>query len=121
MLAEIVDDLAVRTAYTGLPSGCKKRLDVLLVERGLAESRAQAQALMLAGLVPGHAKAGEQVDESAELAVERGAAVRLARRREARARARRASASIRPGATASTSAPRPAASRTSCSSAAPRG
>jgi 23S rRNA (cytidine1920-2'-O)/16S rRNA (cytidine1409-2'-O)-methyltransferase len=49
----------------------RKRLDVLLVERGLAESRAQAQALILAGLVPGHSKAGEQVDESAELAVER--------------------------------------------------
>ena len=47
----------------------KKRLDVLLVERGLAESRSQAQALVLAGLVPGHAKAGEQVDESAELTV----------------------------------------------------
>jgi len=50
----------------------KKRLDVLLVERGLAESRAQAQALILAGLVPGHSKAGEQVDEAAELEVERG-------------------------------------------------
>ena len=50
----------------------KKRLDVLLVEKGLAESRAQAQALILAGLVPGHSKAGEQVDERAELAVERG-------------------------------------------------
>jgi 23S rRNA (cytidine1920-2'-O)/16S rRNA (cytidine1409-2'-O)-methyltransferase len=49
----------------------KKRLDVLLVERGLAESRTQAQALVLAGLVPGHAKAGEQVDEQAELIVER--------------------------------------------------
>jgi len=49
----------------------KKRLDVLLVERGLAESRAQAQALILAGLVPGHSKAGEQVDDGAELAVER--------------------------------------------------
>ncbi len=49
----------------------KKRLDVLLVERGLAESRAQAQALILAGLVPGHDKAGEQVDEAEELAVER--------------------------------------------------
>jgi 23S rRNA (cytidine1920-2'-O)/16S rRNA (cytidine1409-2'-O)-methyltransferase len=47
----------------------KKRLDVLLVERGLAHSRAQAQALVLAGLVPGHEKAGEQVDESAELIV----------------------------------------------------
>ncbi len=49
----------------------KKRLDVLLVERGLAESRAQAQALVLAGLVHGHSKAGEQVDEDAALVVER--------------------------------------------------
>jgi 23S rRNA (cytidine1920-2'-O)/16S rRNA (cytidine1409-2'-O)-methyltransferase len=48
----------------------KKRLDVLLVERGLAESRAQAQALVLAGLVPGHTKAGEQLAEDAPLAVE---------------------------------------------------
>jgi 23S rRNA (cytidine1920-2'-O)/16S rRNA (cytidine1409-2'-O)-methyltransferase len=49
----------------------KKRLDVLLVERGLAESRSQAQALVLAGLVKGHAKVGEQVDASADLEVER--------------------------------------------------
>jgi 23S rRNA (cytidine1920-2'-O)/16S rRNA (cytidine1409-2'-O)-methyltransferase len=49
----------------------KKRLDVLLVERGLAESRSQAQALVLAGLVKGHAKAGEQVDAAADLEVER--------------------------------------------------
>jgi 23S rRNA (cytidine1920-2'-O)/16S rRNA (cytidine1409-2'-O)-methyltransferase len=48
----------------------RKRLDVLLVERGLAESRAQAQALVMAGRVPGHAKAGEQVEESIELAVD---------------------------------------------------
>jgi 23S rRNA (cytidine1920-2'-O)/16S rRNA (cytidine1409-2'-O)-methyltransferase len=47
----------------------KKRLDVLLVERGLAESRAQAQALVLAGRVPGYAKAGQQVEESAEFEV----------------------------------------------------
>ena len=47
----------------------KKRLGLLLVERGLAESRAQAQALVLAGLVPGYEKAGQQVDESAELTV----------------------------------------------------
>jgi 23S rRNA (cytidine1920-2'-O)/16S rRNA (cytidine1409-2'-O)-methyltransferase len=51
----------------------KKRLDVLLVERGLAESRAQAQALVLAGLVRGHDKPGHQVDEGAELEVERPA------------------------------------------------
>ncbi len=49
----------------------KKRLDVLMVERGLAESRAQAQALVLAGLVSGHDKPGEQLDEAAELYVER--------------------------------------------------
>ena len=49
----------------------KKRLDVLLVERGLAESRAQAQALVLAGLVRGRSKPGEQVDEDAELSVDR--------------------------------------------------
>ena len=48
----------------------KKRLDLLLVERGLAESRTQAQALVMAGRVPGHSKPGEQVDESAELEVE---------------------------------------------------
>ena len=48
----------------------KKRLDVLLVERGLAESRAQAQALVMAGLVPGHSKPGEQLDEAAPLEVE---------------------------------------------------
>ncbi|HEX4525415.1 MAG TPA: TlyA family RNA methyltransferase [Gaiellaceae bacterium] len=47
----------------------KKRLDLLLVERGLAESRAQAQALVMAGRVPGHTKAGEQVDESAALEI----------------------------------------------------
>jgi 23S rRNA (cytidine1920-2'-O)/16S rRNA (cytidine1409-2'-O)-methyltransferase len=48
----------------------KKRLDVLLVERGLAESRTQAQALVLAGLVPGYEKPGHQVDERAELRIE---------------------------------------------------
>jgi len=47
----------------------RKRVDVLLVERGLAESRAQAQALVLAGRVPGFAKPGTAVDEATELAV----------------------------------------------------
>jgi 23S rRNA (cytidine1920-2'-O)/16S rRNA (cytidine1409-2'-O)-methyltransferase len=51
----------------------KKRLDVLLVERGLAESRTQAQALVMAGLVRGYDKPGQQVDEAAALEVERGA------------------------------------------------
>jgi hypothetical protein len=79
----------------------KKRLDVLLVERGLAESRAQAQALVLAGLVPGHSKAGEQLPEDAPLEVE--------------------SPSTRTASTPSISARRPAASPTFCSSAALRG
>jgi 23S rRNA (cytidine1920-2'-O)/16S rRNA (cytidine1409-2'-O)-methyltransferase len=48
----------------------KKRLDVVLVERGLAESRAQAQALVIAGLVPGYDKPGQQVAEDVELVVE---------------------------------------------------
>src|SRR4051812_14733289 len=49
----------------------KKRLDVLLVERGLAETRSQAQALVIAGLVPGYDKPGTQLDESVPLEVDR--------------------------------------------------
>jgi 23S rRNA (cytidine1920-2'-O)/16S rRNA (cytidine1409-2'-O)-methyltransferase len=48
----------------------KKRLDVLLVERGLAETRSKAQAIVLAGLVRGHEKPGELVTEDEELVVE---------------------------------------------------
>ena len=48
----------------------KKRLDVLMVERGLAESRAQAQALVMAGLVAGYDKPGTQVEEDVELTVQ---------------------------------------------------
>jgi 23S rRNA (cytidine1920-2'-O)/16S rRNA (cytidine1409-2'-O)-methyltransferase len=48
----------------------KKRVDVLLVERGLAETRSQAQALVLAGRVRGYDKPGQQVAEDAELEVE---------------------------------------------------
>jgi 23S rRNA (cytidine1920-2'-O)/16S rRNA (cytidine1409-2'-O)-methyltransferase len=47
----------------------KKRLDVLLVERGLAESRGQAQALVLAGRVRGFDKPGTQVDSDAAVEV----------------------------------------------------
>jgi 23S rRNA (cytidine1920-2'-O)/16S rRNA (cytidine1409-2'-O)-methyltransferase len=45
----------------------KKRLDVLLVERGLVESRTRVQALVMAGRVPGHSKPGEQLDEDTPL------------------------------------------------------
>jgi 23S rRNA (cytidine1920-2'-O)/16S rRNA (cytidine1409-2'-O)-methyltransferase len=53
----------------------RKRADVLLVERGLADSRAQAQALILAGRVrgPNHRavdKPGRELDEAAPLDVE---------------------------------------------------
>lgn len=51
----------------------KKRLDVLLVERGLAETRERAQALILAGdvQVAGSVvlKAGAQVDAPAEITI----------------------------------------------------
>jgi 23S rRNA (cytidine1920-2'-O)/16S rRNA (cytidine1409-2'-O)-methyltransferase len=50
----------------------KKRLDVLIVERGLAATRTQAQALVMAGLVPGFSKPGQQVADDVELAVVRG-------------------------------------------------
>jgi 23S rRNA (cytidine1920-2'-O)/16S rRNA (cytidine1409-2'-O)-methyltransferase len=48
----------------------KKRLDVVLVERGLVETRSQAQALVLAGGVKGFDKAGAQVDELVPLELE---------------------------------------------------
>jgi len=43
----------------------------VLVERGLAESREQAKALVMAGLVPGYDKPGQQVGDDAMLTVER--------------------------------------------------
>jgi 23S rRNA (cytidine1920-2'-O)/16S rRNA (cytidine1409-2'-O)-methyltransferase len=49
----------------------KKRLDVVLVEQGLAETRSQAQALVLAGLVQGYDKPGQQVEDDAELRLDR--------------------------------------------------
>ena len=98
----------------------KKRLDVLLVERGLAESRTQAQALVLAGLVPGYDKPGQQVDEDAELSVEAPPPY-VSRGGEKLAHALDALGVDPAGARLrSTSAPRPAASPTSCSSAARR-
>ena len=56
----------------------RRRIDLLLVERGLAESRAKAQALVMAGaVVAGEArvdKAGQLVDEALPLRVKAGAA-----------------------------------------------
>ena len=97
----------------------KKRLDVLLVERGLAESRAQAQALVMAGRVPGHSKPGEQVDEDAPLEVEAPPPY-VSRAGHKLANALDAFGIDVAGLDASTSAPRPAVSPTCCCSAARR-
>ncbi len=48
----------------------KKRVDQVLVERGLAETRSQAQALVLAGRVRGFDKPGQQVADDVVLEVE---------------------------------------------------
>ena len=48
----------------------KKRLDVLLVERGLADTRSKAMALVLSGRVKGFTKAGAKVDEAEKLELE---------------------------------------------------
>ena len=95
------------------------RADRLLVERGLFESRAKAQA--------GHCRRpGDrrrrrrspsrrtQVSADAVLAGRAGASLGVARRREARRRARPFRDRSRRAASASTSAPRPAASRRCC-------
>ncbi len=61
---------------SGAARRAPRRLDALLVERGLAESRARAQALVMAGLVRVggvvETKAGARVSGDAELAVEGG-------------------------------------------------
>ena len=97
----------------------KKRLDVLLVERGLAESRAQAQALVLAGLVPGFDKPGHQVPDDAELAVDRPPPF-VSRGGEKLANALDDSRSSSTAAMRSTSVHPPVGSRTVCSRTASR-
>ncbi len=72
----------------------KQRLDTLLAERGLFPSRSRAAASVMAGEVrvgPERrraAKPGELVDVEEQLSVARAPAVRLARRDQARQRAR---------------------------------
>ena len=98
----------------------KKRLDIVLVERGLAESRAQAQALVLAGLVAGFDKPGQQVGEDVALEVERPPRF-VSRGGEKLSHALDALGVDPAAGTASTSGPPPAASPTASCSAAPRG
>jgi 23S rRNA (cytidine1920-2'-O)/16S rRNA (cytidine1409-2'-O)-methyltransferase len=65
------------------PKSAKKRLDVLVVERGLAESREKAQAMILAGEVRVNGerseKAGAQIIEDARIEVS-GASAKYASR-----------------------------------------
>jgi len=56
-----------------MANSAKERLDILLFQRGLADSREKAQALIMAGLVysgdQNLTKAGHKLDQSAELRV----------------------------------------------------
>ena len=101
----------------------RQRIDRLLVERGLFESRAKAQAAIEAGLVTADdADRAQGLGGNSgrrDIARERRASLCVARRREACGRARPLSISTQRAASASTSAPRPADSRRCCSSAAP--
>lgn len=60
------------------PKSAKKRLDLLVVERGLAESREKAQAMILAGEVRVNGarsdKAGAQISEDVRIEVSGGSA-----------------------------------------------
>ncbi len=99
------------------------RADRLLVERGLFESRAKAQAAIEAGLVRANGavvrKASDEIAFDAELMRDTCASLCLAWRAQAQGCAR--PFRLRSGGThlVSMSAPRPAASRNCCWSAAP--
>ena len=94
------------------------RADRLLVERGLFESRAKAQAAIAAGLVTADGAPVRKASD--EIAVRRGtagharASLGVARRASSSRPRSIISASIRTAASASTSAPRPAASPKCC-------
>jgi hypothetical protein len=96
----------------------KKRLDVLLVERGLFPSREKAQAAILAGMVylgdSRGTKAGDQVDEAAEIVVKGAALPYVSRGGLKLEKALRVFALNLSGRPAWTSVPPPAASPTAC-------
>ena len=97
----------------------KRRADQALVDLGLAESRSRAQALIMAGKVwSGDARIGKPGDllaaDAAAGSARPGPSLGVARRPEARPRARSISACRRRGWSASTSAPAPAASPACC-------
>ena len=106
----------------------KARIDAVLAERGLFPVALGRRRARCGPAKSGSASDGpvalrpsQLVEPEAELIVDSGPALRLARRDQARERARGARDRRSTGATASTSAPRPAASPTACCSAAPRG
>lgn len=72
-LLEAFSSLARRCSRTVRPVPAKRRIDLLLVERDLAPTRAQAQALILAGKVYAGErridKAGTELDPQVELLV----------------------------------------------------
>ena len=67
---------ASRPLMNGSPKGSRQRLDALLVERGLAESRSRAEALILSGTVRVGdrvvTKAGSRIAADEPLSVETG-------------------------------------------------
>jgi 23S rRNA (cytidine1920-2'-O)/16S rRNA (cytidine1409-2'-O)-methyltransferase len=73
-ISESIEVAKETKGVSGLPRKASVRLDALLVQRGLAESRARAQALILAGVVQVEGelvtKAGFRVLTDADLLVE---------------------------------------------------
>ena len=118
-------DRGVDAHAEALTVAARTRLDLLLVERGLAPSRERARALILAGHVRVNgrpeSKAGTPVPADAEVTLDHtGPSLRQPRRRQARPRARRLRHRSRRAARRSTSARRRAASPTCCCGAARR-
>ena len=116
LAAQSTEHRLVRVAIRWRDVPGKKRLDVLLTERGLAPSRARAQALVLAGKV----RVDGTVVTKAGVPVAGDAAIELttpdhrwvSRARSSSRPPSTPSRSRRRGSTAWTSAPRPAASPT---------
>ena len=100
----------------------RRRIDVLMVERGLAPTREKAQALLMAGsvTVDGRAVTKPGTAVAAEASVDVRAPLQyVGRGGQKMAGALDALGSTRRGPSRSTSGPRPAGSRTACCSVAP--
>ena len=121
-------DRAAAPARTGRPDRppqiMKTRLDRLMVDRGLAESREKAQALIMAGEVRVNGQKASKPGQPGGGRLRRRSALAPALRQPRRIQAGRRAAPLRastsPAKSASISAPPPAASPTSCCRPAPR-